>query len=328
MPVSNPTQLDSGGINPKNIVWIFGTARVGSTWLSAMMADLKGHQRWEEPLVGELFGHYFYYRGLRWNDWNAPWHRNDGGNFIFSPSHKKTWLSSIRSFVLDGARARFTKISKLNYLIIQEPNGSIGAPWLMEALPESRIVFLIRDPRDIVASLMDAYRKGGWAYEEEYEYLIDHKRYQQHGAPDSPADNIPDSWVEELVDNCVLALGNSKQAYDNHRGYKVLVRYEDLRLDTLGTMNHIYTALEISVNEEELARVVDKHAWENIPKDRKGKGKILRKAIPGGWRQDLAAEQVEMVETKAASLIKEFYFENRASSKQGSWGEYSAEGRE
>ena len=45
-----------GGIKPENIVWIFGTARTGSTWLSAMMGEIKGYTRWHEPLVGTLFG--------------------------------------------------------------------------------------------------------------------------------------------------------------------------------------------------------------------------------------------------------------------------------
>jgi hypothetical protein len=35
----------------------------------------------------------------------------------------------------------------------------------MEALPESRMIFLIRDPRDRTASALDAARKGSWMYE-------------------------------------------------------------------------------------------------------------------------------------------------------------------
>src|SRR3712207_7418913 len=49
--------------NPENIVWIFGSGRSGSTWLSSMMGDIEGHTLWGEPWVGALFGNY-YYRGV------------------------------------------------------------------------------------------------------------------------------------------------------------------------------------------------------------------------------------------------------------------------
>src|SRR5688500_7574812 len=33
-------------IRPENIVWIFGTARTGSTWLAFMMEELEDHTVW------------------------------------------------------------------------------------------------------------------------------------------------------------------------------------------------------------------------------------------------------------------------------------------
>jgi hypothetical protein len=55
-------------------------------------------------------------------------------------------------------------------------------------------------------------------------------------------------------------------------------------------MNRIYGALRITVDEEESARTVERFAFENIPE--KGPGKSRRKAIPGGWREDLTVERV------------------------------------
>lgn len=51
-----------GHMNPENVVWMFGTGRSGSTWLSDMMDDLPNHAVWREPLVGALFGHLYYVR--------------------------------------------------------------------------------------------------------------------------------------------------------------------------------------------------------------------------------------------------------------------------
>src|SRR5215204_7406072 len=143
---------EASGIRPENIVWIFGAGRTGSTWLSNMMGELKGHTVWFEPWVGALFDPYH----LRLED-------RKGKHFIFSPRYRKTWLGSIRAFVLEGADARFPEAAEANnYLVIKEPGGSVGATLLIEALPESRMVLLVRDPRDVVASWNDAHREGGW----------------------------------------------------------------------------------------------------------------------------------------------------------------------
>jgi hypothetical protein len=61
------------------------------------------------------------------------------------------------------------------------------------------------------------------------------------------------------------------------------------------------------VDERELAKAVEKHAWENIPKEKKGEGKFYRKATPGGWQEDLTPEQAELVERITAPLLNEFY---------------------
>jgi hypothetical protein len=102
-------------------------------------------------------------------------------------------------------------------------------------------------------------------------------------------------------------VGAAKRAYEAHEGPKVMVRYEDLRADTLGTMRGIYSALRMPAGEDELARVVKEHAWENISEEKKGRGKFHRKAKPGGWREDLTAHQARSVEKITAPLLREFY---------------------
>jgi hypothetical protein len=72
-------------------------------------------------------------------------------------------------------------------------------------------------------------------------------------------------------------------------------------------MKRIYSSLGIPVGDEELARVVEEHSWENIPEEEKGEGKSFRKATPGGWREDLTPEQAKMVERITAPLLEEFY---------------------
>ena len=282
---------EAEGIKPENIVWVLGSGRTGSTWLSSMMKMLPNHARWNEPTVGYLFGHLFYYLFHdRYHDQELPTQQKDKA--ILGGGFKETWINSIRRLVLDGATARFHEVAdKRGYLVIKEPWGSIGAPLLMEALPESRMIFLVRDPRDVVASFLHVtfVRTG-----------ISAERRQK-------AEERPEEVVREAAEIYLQNVNLTKQAYEGHEGRKVLVRYEDLKADTLGTMKRIYSALEIPVEEGELVRAVKKYAWENIPGDKKGEGTIRRRGTSGGWRGDLTPEQVEIVDRITAPLLKEFY---------------------
>jgi hypothetical protein len=257
-----------------------------------MMGGLSRHLVWEEPLVGRLFGE-FYERA------QEPNRRRP--DFVMGDATRKGWIRSIRNFVLDGAKYACPRLGPEDYLVIKEPNGSAGAPLLMEALPESRMILLIRDPRDVIASTLEGAREGNWLYQ---------WRNKGRTKPDALPNEDPRAFVKLRSHAYLLHAGNSKGAYETHRGPKALVKYEELRANTPETMKRIYSELGIPVNEEELARVVEKHSWESIPEEEKGEGKFYRKAKPGGWREDLTSEQVRMVEEITAPLLKEFYPED------------------
>ena len=147
---------------------------------------------------------------------------------------------------------------------------------------------MVRDPRDVAASVLDSAMPGGWREGME-------------------ASDDPNAIVRRSARTYVRNVGAAKRAFDSHRGRKALVRYEELRADAFATLSSIYSALEMDVENEALARSVRKHAWENISRWKKGQGRPLRKATPGGWREDLTAEQASVVEKVTGPLLREFY---------------------
>jgi len=161
----------------------------------------------------------------------------------------------------------------------------------MEALPESRMILLVRDPRDVVASNMDALDEGGWLAEQ-------HRNAPRPGG--GLARRNPDAAVRRRAKRYMENVGNAKDAYESHKGHKVMIRYEELRADALSTMKRLYSTLDIFIGEEDLARTVERHAWENIPEEEKGPGKFNRKAAPGSWREDLTPEQAKIIEETTA----------------------------
>jgi len=278
----------TGGADPANIVWIFCTSRSGSTWLRSMLEDIVPGEIWEEPKVAKLFG-AFYESALE--------EQLDSTDFVMGNPTRESWISSIRNFVLDAAWACNPSLRAGQYLLVKEPDGAVGASLMMEALPESRMLLLIRDPRDVASSALDATRQASWM----------NASTSKITRAKVLAERKPNIFVKRRSKAYMRQITNARRAYDAHEGLKALVRYEDLRSDTLGTMRRLCTELGIPVGEEHLARVIEKHSWENIPTAEKGEGKFYRRATPGGWREDLTPGQAKTVESITAPLLEEFY---------------------
>lgn len=286
----------ASGLRADQIIWILGHTRTGSTWLAEMMRDLPRHAMWSEPLIGQLFGEFYYGKD---GDYR-------GRAFILGPQLREVWLNNIRSMVLEGAHVRFPRVAeKDGYLVVKDPHGSMGAPLLSDAMPESRFVFLVRDPRDMVASALDAHRQGSWVSRNP----IRQKKQEASKVtrPAGSADVNPDGFVRSRARLVFSHLDRVKQAFEAHEGPKALIRYEDLRADATGEMRRLYESLEITLPEKRLEAIVAEHDWENIPAEDKGPGKRNRKGVAGGWREDLTPEQAATVAEITRPILAAFY---------------------
>jgi Sulfotransferase domain len=292
----NLAGADHHRINPRNMVWILGSPRTGSTWLSEILGEPGGYALWKEPFFGVVL-----------NFRNNLAHRDylDSKQFLLGEPYRDVWVASMRRLFLDVGQAKFPNISPGHHLIIKEPNGSMSAPLILEAFPESKLIFLVRDSRDVVASLLDAAREGSW-----YGY----DRFEASAADavssgGNPSEDGPDDgFVWRLSRNYVSNVSAVKEAYAGHPdGAKVLVRYEDLRANPWGSILHICDSLGLDVDRGQLEQAVERHAFENIPQENRGRGKFHRRATPGAWREDLTPEQARTVEEITGPLLREFY---------------------
>lgn len=210
-------------------------------------------------------------------------------SFCLSLDYEQAYLSAARSLILAGAGARLAEGGTM----IKEPHGSAVAPLLVEAVPESRVVLLVRDPRDTVASAHDAFTRGMWRTGWRGMYA---------GRVDSP-----DAFVEHAAHAHARHMGAARRAQASHEHSKAVVRYEDLRADALSEMERLCSELGIPVEHRVLEEIVEEHAWESVPEEQKGQGHFYRKANPGGWEEDLTSEQIATVEEITAPILREFY---------------------
>lgn len=265
------------------VVWIFGGGRSGTTWMANMMRDLSGQEVWFEPNIGEIFDPY----RLRIE------RRSKGRHFVLSEEFRDVWLGNIRSFVLDGIKARFPKLEEDSFVMIKEPGGSIGAKLLADALPESRMILLVRDPRDVISSWKDALEEGAWNYE----------RLASKGQTSSKFDVGRRSRIYMQI------LTQSLSAYEGHTSRRSAVKYEDLVADTLSEMRRMYSEIGVPVDGDELSRVVEAHSWDNIPEEKKGRGNFYRRGESGGWREDLTTDQASLIERTTAPVMDALGYE-------------------
>lgn len=263
----------SSTIKPDNIVWIFGTGRSGSSWLWRMLVSQEEYIGWNEPYAGVMFPPLQAATNIREREAT-----------IFGNSHRQAWNGSLKAMFLRCAASRFPDADADNYLIVKEPNGSAGASWLTEAIPESRIIVLARDPRDVVASAIDSVKPGSWrTYSNESQMNL-----QQ--------------LTRKRAETYLQQMSASLEAYEKHDGLKSIVTYEELIDDTLHHMRRLCHELDLPITSD-LRDSVEKHSWANVPENRKGEGKAMRKATPGSWRNDLTEEQVAIVEETTSLLL-------------------------
>lgn len=251
----------------RKMVWIFGSPRSGSTWLGR---DLLNHEQnifWDEPYIG-----WFISELRKWEE--------DRIDYFYSNYHKDLLVPLLRKTILFRTYSLARTLTK--NIIIKEPNGSGGADLIMKSLPNSKLIFLVRDGRDVVDSMLDTHAPYSWN-EETTGVTIITEEDRAH-------------WVKEYAAKWKFYSEIVLEAYNKHDpSLRLLIRYEDLRKDTVKELQKIYDFLGITITKEELEHLVKRHQFENIDPELRGPGKFYRSATPGKWKDNFKQEEKEIM---------------------------------
>jgi len=278
----------------KNIIWIYGSPRSGTTWLALRLLNHPKNVIWNEPLIGfhlgALVGKKDFEKGYSF----ARASDNEGGRgdyFFCKTQHVNNWLPELRTLLLKRTYSQAQTTSK--NIVIKEPTGSNGANLIMRCLPKSKFLFLIRDGRDIVESRLDMHGNKSWA------------KLPPLNTKESRIEMI--QFYSELWKTFTL---NTRRAFTNHdQKLRHLVKYENLRTQTFDELKIIYKFLRIPISDDALKRIIQTHDFNNIPKRRKGAGKFNRKAKPGGWKEVFSDEEKNIMNSIMGPLLSQFGYD-------------------
>lgn len=283
------------------LVWIFGSSRSGSTWLLRMLSDFEGVVPIDDPHLGHHLG--------VWRPIPLAWAasaedppelttlldlKREEPGYFFADRYRESWWQPLRALIQARFEAQAKELpatSEPPTYVVKEP-GSHVAPLLTELFPRSKLIFLLRDGRDVVDSWLAAYREGSWAI--------------GGGAfPVSPAGRKP--LIRWLASVWAYRTDAVLEAFRRHpEKDRVLVRYEQLRERPEDGLEAICAT--IGLDHSLAAEVAARHRFEQLPSDSRGSLREARAACPGSWRENLSvAEQVAMREALGATLARVGY---------------------
>jgi hypothetical protein len=161
-------------------------------------------------------------------------------------------------------------------LIEKTPTHLPFADALLDSFAEAKVIEVLRDGRDVVASMQAIPHGDSWL-------------------PNDFLDQVA-SWV-----TCAergWSLGRRPDA-----GERVAtVRYEDLHQDATRELARLFSFLEIDIADQDVASIVDEFEFETAR--RTGKGRFLRTGSVGTWLDQLDNDQVATFSTIAGDALR------------------------
>jgi sulfotransferase family protein len=217
-------------------------------------------------------------------------------DYLFSDRYRDVWLPQLRELI--GARFEAQAADYVAedggveqpIVLVKEP-GSHAADTIMDLFPESCLIFLLRDGRDVVDSWLDAYRDGSWATDEGAYPLDDGGR---------PA---LIRWQSSVWLHRTEVVQETYARTDPAR--RVLLRYEELREDPVGGLERICGVLGVEADRAELESIASANEFSRVPESRKGPGRQIRRAEPGGWAAHMSDEEIAAMHEILADKLDE-----------------------
>ena len=160
---------DAAGYSGHNIVFIVGAPRSGTTWLQRLLATHRSVRTGQESNV---FRWYIAHQVRMWAMETGratavaaglrPVGR--GGTGLSCYFSEDEFFAQLRQYLFSLLQPMIGTLQDGELFIEKTPSHALCIPEIKRLLPDSRIIHILRDPRDVVASLLAVSRSWGAAW--------------------------------------------------------------------------------------------------------------------------------------------------------------------
>jgi hypothetical protein len=295
------------------LVWMFGSTRTGSTWLLRMLCHpltlerrgglgfrlpetaRGGHALDVIPVNEFLLGHHLAPRT------GEPILRDDGqyeprtvnsfwsshSSYALSEDFEEAWKSGLRRFALARLHAVLERAAELlpvgddPAILIKDVGASHAADLVMSLLSRSRLLFMVRDGRDVLDSLIHAAQSGGW--------------FARITEPLISSDEDRLEFVRQRAIEWACWTDSCRRAWAAHPPeLRRMVRYEELLAEPVGTVDSVRRWIGIGHDHTEIEAAVSANAFGVFQTT--GPTEVVRAARPGLWRENLSSQEQRVAE--------------------------------
>jgi hypothetical protein len=182
--------------------------------------------------------------------------------------------------MVERAAGRFP-VSDDPAVVIKDVGTSHAADRTMSLLPRSRLLFMVRDGRDVIDSLVHAALPGSW--------------FSRVAKPLISSDEDRMEFVREKAIEWACWTDTCRRAWAAHPAeLRRMVRYEDLLADPVGELSSLCQWIDLERDAASIEAAVRAHAFGvNEPT---GPKEFARAASPGLWRENLSEQEQRLAE--------------------------------
>ena len=225
-----------GDIEGNNLVFIVGCPRSGTTYIQKMLAALPNTRTSQEL-------HLWYLVNSLWNRWCnqcksiASDQRGGVGLALFVT--QENFLAHFRNFLIQLLKEVIPDLQQGEMFIEKTPSNALFIDLIHTVFPKAKIIYVLRDARDVVASLLAA--SSAWG-----------KRW----APGNPKEAAR-IWRQHSV----RARSELQYLPDN---LHITIKYEEMIADPVTRLREIATFLAIDASDHQIVQAVQANSLDSV----------------------------------------------------------------